>query len=57
MEMVLPSFQIEKNVNSLLMLPLWGFDMLDPQHDFFGKRLSSSPLQVKTICLSSYIDL
>ncbi|KAJ3416068.1 hypothetical protein HDV05_003427 [Chytridiales sp. JEL 0842] len=52
LEMILPSFQIEKNVNSLLMLPLWGFDMLDPKHDFFESRLDKHIHQ--SICRTDF---
>ncbi|KAJ3211446.1 hypothetical protein HDU67_004534 [Dinochytrium kinnereticum] len=36
LELILPQFQIERNVESLLMLPLWGFDGLEAVHDFTG---------------------
>ncbi|KAI8845454.1 hypothetical protein BC829DRAFT_280848 [Chytridium lagenaria] len=36
LELILSQFQIERNVESLLMLPLWGFDGLEPMHDFNG---------------------
>lgn len=37
-----PRFQIEKNVQSLTMLPLWGLDFLDPTHGLLENHLDSA---------------
>ena len=37
--MILPQFQIQNHVNSIVLLPLWGFDCLDVQHNFMNSRL------------------
>ncbi|EHK96798.1 putative Exopolysaccharide phosphotransferase [Glarea lozoyensis 74030] len=37
-----PKFQIEKNVQSLTVLPLWGMDFLTPTHGIFQNCLDSS---------------
>ncbi|KAL5344247.1 hypothetical protein ACLOAV_010817 [Pseudogymnoascus australis] len=37
----LPIHQIEKNVHSLKMVPLWGLDMMMPTHGLFQNRLDS----------------
>ncbi|CAG8959327.1 hypothetical protein HYFRA_00013097 [Hymenoscyphus fraxineus] len=36
-----PKFQIEKNVQSLTVLPLWGMDFLTPTHGIFQNILDS----------------
>jgi hypothetical protein len=36
-----PKFQIEKNVQSLTVLPLWGLDFLTPSHGIFQNCLDS----------------
>ncbi|KAJ3329862.1 hypothetical protein HDU76_007000 [Blyttiomyces sp. JEL0837] len=38
METILPQFQIHRNVDTLLLLPLWGFDHLDCQNNFAAPR-------------------
>ncbi|KAK5150465.1 hypothetical protein LTS14_010155 [Recurvomyces mirabilis] len=37
-----PKFQIEKNVQSLTLLPLWGLDFLTPTHGVFQDSLDSA---------------
>jgi hypothetical protein len=37
-----PKFQIERNVQSLTVLPLWGMDFLTPTHGIFQNCLDSS---------------
>jgi hypothetical protein len=37
-----PKFQIEKNVQSLTILPLWGMDFLTPTHGMFQDHLDSA---------------
>lgn len=37
-----PKFQIEKNVQSLTVLPLWGLDFLTPTHGIFQNCLDSA---------------
>jgi hypothetical protein len=37
-----PRFQIEKNVQSLTVLPLWGMDFLTPTHGIFQNCLDSA---------------
>jgi hypothetical protein len=37
----IPKFQIEKNVQSLTVLPLWGLDFLTPTHGLFQDCLDS----------------
>ncbi|KAK5080764.1 hypothetical protein LTR05_008469 [Lithohypha guttulata] len=37
-----PKFQIERNVQSLTILPLWGLDYLTPNHGIFQKHLDSA---------------
>jgi hypothetical protein len=37
----IPKFQIEKNVQSLTILPLWGLDFLTPTHGLFQDCLDS----------------
>ncbi|KFZ18278.1 hypothetical protein V502_04173 [Pseudogymnoascus sp. VKM F-4520 (FW-2644)] len=37
----LPIHQLEKNVHSLKMVPLWGLDMMTPTHGLFQNRLDS----------------
>lgn len=41
MELIVKSFQIEENVNSVCLLPLWGFDWLDQIHDLTMTRPDS----------------
>jgi glycosyltransferase involved in cell wall biosynthesis len=41
----LPKFQIEKNVQSLTVLPLWGLDFLTPTHGIFENHLDSAVQQ------------
>jgi hypothetical protein len=36
-----PKFQIEKNVQSLTILPLWGMDFLTPTHGMFRDHLNA----------------
>jgi glycosyltransferase involved in cell wall biosynthesis len=38
----LPKFQVEKNVQSLTILPLWGMDFLTPVHGVFENYLDSA---------------
>jgi hypothetical protein len=40
-----PRFQIEKNVQSLTILPLWGLDFLTPTHGIFQNCLDSEVQQ------------
>lgn len=37
----IPKFQIERNVQSLTVLPLWGLDFLTPSHGIFQDSLDS----------------
>ena len=37
-----PRFQIERNVQSLTILPLWGLDFLNPTHGVLESRLDSA---------------
>jgi glycosyltransferase involved in cell wall biosynthesis len=41
----LPKFQVEKNVQSLTVLPLWGLDFLTPTHGVFQNYLDSAVQQ------------
>jgi hypothetical protein len=43
----LPKFQIEKNVQSLTILPLWGLDFLTPSHGVFKDSLDSA-IQIRS---------
>ncbi|KAJ3098922.1 hypothetical protein HDU96_010891 [Phlyctochytrium bullatum] len=43
LELILPQFQIQKHVESLVMLPLWGFDGLEAMHAFSGKLFFVTP--------------
>ena len=38
----IPRFQIERNVQSLKILPLWGLDLLTPTHGIIEDRLDSA---------------
>ncbi|RKP04048.1 hypothetical protein CXG81DRAFT_7368, partial [Caulochytrium protostelioides] len=38
MELILSQFQIEYNVNTVCMLPLWGYDWLDACHGLMGAK-------------------
>lgn len=40
-----PKFQIEKNVQSLTVLPLWGLDFLNPAHGILQNSLDSAIVQ------------
>ena len=40
-----PRFQIERNVQSLTILPLWGLDFLNPTHGVLESRLDSAVVQ------------
>ncbi|ORY18988.1 putative glycosyl transferase [Clohesyomyces aquaticus] len=40
-----PKFQIEKNVQSLTVLPLWGLDFLNPTHGILESSLDSAVVQ------------
>ncbi|KAJ3407721.1 hypothetical protein HDV05_005314 [Chytridiales sp. JEL 0842] len=40
-ELVLTSFQVTRHVECVAMIPLWGFDGLDQQHNFYTKRLDA----------------
>jgi hypothetical protein len=42
----IPKFQIEKNVQSLTVLPLWGLDFLTPVHGIFQNFLDSELEQI-----------
>lgn len=37
----IPKHQIEKNVHSLKVIPLWGLDLMTPTHGLFKNRLDS----------------
>jgi hypothetical protein len=37
----IPKYQIEKNVHSLKIIPLWGLDLMTPTHGLFVNRLDS----------------
>lgn len=37
----IPKYQIEKNVHSLKVIPLWGLDQMTPTHGLFVNRLDS----------------
>lgn len=39
MEIIVKSFQIEENINSVCLLPLWGYDFLDPVNTLTTTRL------------------
>ncbi|KAJ3104153.1 hypothetical protein HDU97_009504 [Phlyctochytrium planicorne] len=52
LELILPQFQIDKNVSRLLLLPLWGFDGLQPCHDFDGS-LTDAILATKRLNTTS----
>jgi glycosyltransferase involved in cell wall biosynthesis len=41
----IPKFQVEKNVQSLTVLPLWGLDFLTPTHGVFHNYLDSAVQQ------------
>ncbi|KAL4914633.1 hypothetical protein BDW62DRAFT_204388 [Aspergillus aurantiobrunneus] len=40
-----PKFQIERNVQSLTVLPQWGLDFLDPTHGVFQNTLDSAVVE------------
>jgi glycosyltransferase involved in cell wall biosynthesis len=40
-----PRFQIERNVQSLTILPLWGLDFLNPTHGIFKNSLDSAVVE------------
>ncbi|KAJ3411087.1 hypothetical protein HDV05_002757 [Chytridiales sp. JEL 0842] len=40
-ELILTSFQVTRHVECVAMIPLWGFDGLDQQHNFYTKRLDA----------------
>lgn len=40
-----PRFQIERNVQSLTILPLWGLDFLNPTHGIFQNCLDSAVVE------------
>jgi glycosyltransferase involved in cell wall biosynthesis len=40
-----PKFQIEKNVQSLMILPLWGLDFMNPTHGILEGNLDSAVAQ------------
>ncbi|KAJ9112226.1 hypothetical protein QFC22_006310 [Naganishia vaughanmartiniae] len=42
-----PKFQIEKNIQSLTVLPLWGLDFLTPTHGVFMDSLDSA-IQIRS---------
>jgi len=42
-----PKFQVEKNVQSLTVLPLWGLDFLTPTHGVFTDSLDSA-IQIRS---------
>ncbi|KUJ17442.1 uncharacterized protein LY89DRAFT_53649 [Mollisia scopiformis] len=44
----LPKRQIERNVHSLKVVPLWGLDLLTPTHGLFSNRLESEIDHVAT---------
>jgi hypothetical protein len=44
----LPKRQIERNVHSLKIIPLWGLDLLTPTHGLFANRLDSQIEHVTT---------
>jgi hypothetical protein len=37
----IPKRQIERNVHSLKIIPLWGLDLMTPTHGLFANRLDS----------------
>jgi hypothetical protein len=37
----IPQYQIEKNIHSLKVIPLWGLDLMTPTHGLFQNRLDS----------------
>lgn len=44
----LPKRQIERNVHSLKVIPLWGLDMMTPIHGLFANRLDSEVEHITT---------
>src|SRR4051812_44406176 len=44
----IPKRQIEKNVHSLKVIPLWGLDLMTPTHGLFANRLDSEVEHITT---------
>ncbi|KAH8674812.1 hypothetical protein BGZ60DRAFT_448441 [Tricladium varicosporioides] len=44
----IPKRQIEKNIHSLKIIPLWGLDLLTPTHGLFTNRLDSEVKHITT---------
>jgi hypothetical protein len=44
----IPKRQIERNVHSLKVIPLWGLDLMTPTHGLFANRLDSEVEHINT---------